>query len=432
MVLDQDAAITRKSSGRRRALIGGILGNAFEAYDTAVYGYLAVIMGHTFFPAADARVQLLSSLALFGVTFFMRPLGALVFGPLADRFGRTRVLVWMIVMMAASTALIGVLPDYRAAGLFATAALVLLRLVQGLAVGGEFGTATSFLTEFARPGRRGFATSWYIFSSLSGFLLGAIVVTVFSAGLSPASMAGWGWRVVFLIAAPLGLLAVFVRLKVQESPEFEDLLDRGRSSQAPLREGFRHYPALLIAVGVGILHSVAFYMAFSYAATYIQSSSKLSAGTTFGATVVAGVLGLIVLPLAGLASDRWGRRAVLAVGGVWNLVVAYPAFILMSSGTAVDAFVGQALLGVGVGLFLSTSTAAMAELFPTRLRATGSAVSYNLAAALFGGTAPFIAQLLVTLTGNQRSPAVYLMAASVIGLVATALITRRRLHVEVS
>jgi MFS transporter, MHS family, proline/betaine transporter len=417
---------------RYPAVVGGVLGNAFEAYDTAVYGYLAVEMGKLFFPGSDSGVQILSSLALYGITFFMRPLGALIFGPAADRVGRTKILIWMIALMAASTAAVGVLPDYKAVGIVATAALVALRLLQGLAVGGEFGTATSFLTEFARPGRRGFYTSWYIFSSLSGFLLGAVVVTVLTSTLGSGAILSYGWRPVFLIAAPLGLVGIYIRTRVTESPEFTDLKRESTTSRAPLADALQHRKALLTAIGIGVLHSVAFYMAFSYAATYIRTTAKHSSMTAFSATVVASVIGLVILPLAGSASDRWGRRPVLIIGGLWNLAAAYPAFYLMSDGGTAGVFIGQALLGIGVGIFLSTSTAVMAELFPTSVRATGSSVGYNLAAALFGGTAPFIAQLLVSTTGDSHTPAIYLIAASVIGLWATMTVTRSRLHSDVS
>jgi MHS family proline/betaine transporter-like MFS transporter len=416
------------SRSRRNALVGGVLGNAFEAYDTAVYGYFAITMGKLFFPGKDPAFQVLSSLALFGVTFCMRPLGALVFGTMADRIGRTRVLIMMIVMMAAATAAVGILPTYQSIGKAATISLVILRLIQGAAVGGEFGSATSFLAEFAQPGRRGFATSWYIFSSLSGFLFGAIVVITLTDLIGADAVASAGWRGVFLLAAPLGLIALFIRLRVTETPEFTEISMRGQTSRAPLREIMSYRRPLLLTIGIGTLHSVAFYMAFSYAITYIQTVSKLGYSAAFMSTIVSSAVGLVILPIAGSASDRWGRRAVLAAGAVWILIFAFPAFRLMSLGNLFDAMVGQALLGAGVGLFLSTSTVTMAELFPTRVRATGSSVGYNIAASLFGGTAPFISALLVRVTGNASIPALYLSAAALIALVAVILIRPEWMH----
>jgi len=416
-----------RSSSRRNALIGGVLGNAFEAYDTAIYGYLAVVMGKLFFSGADPAVQVLSSLALFGVTFFMRPLGALLFGPVADRIGRTPVLILMVAMMAGATAAVGLLPTYQSVGIAATASLVVLRLIQGLAVGGEFGTATSLLAEFAGRGKRGFATSWYIFSSLSGFLLAAIVVTVLTKVAGSEWVAITGWRWIFLLAAPLGLIAVFIRLRVGETPEFSSISSKGETSRAPLREVLSHHKPLLLAIGIGTLHSVAFYMAYAYATTYIQTVSQLGFSAAFASTVVASAIGLIILPFAGSAADRWGRRTVLTTGAVWLLLAAYPAFILMSAGL-VGAFIGQALLGIGVGLFLSTSTVTMAELFPTRVRATGSSVGYNFAASLFGGTAPFISALLVSVTGITTMPALYLAVAAALALVCVGLIRPESLY----
>jgi MFS transporter, MHS family, proline/betaine transporter len=416
------------SSSKGRALVGAVLGNGFEAYDTAVYGFLAVQIGALFFPGSNPTVQTLSSFALFGLTFFVRPLGALIFGPLADRMGRTPVLVLMILLMALATAAIGLLPTYSSIGITATVALVVLKMLQGLAVGGEYGTATSFLTEFSGRGQRGFGTSWYIFSSLSGFLLGSLMVTGLSALLSDDEMMNWGWRVAFLIAAPLGIIALWIRLRVEESPEFATISAQHETSRAPLQETFSYRHELLLTAGLGTLHSVAFYMAFSYATTYIAVVAGRGHSISFASTVVACCVGLAVLPLGGKASDRWGRRRVLVIGALWCVVFAYPAFLLMSSVPTAGAFIGQALLAVGAGIFLSTSVATMAELFPTRVRATGSSVGYNAAAALFGGTAPFISTFLVSTTGDNHSPALYLCAAAVIALVTVTLIRNDRLH----
>ncbi|GCE44613.1 MFS transporter [Rhodococcus sp. USK10] len=417
-----------KSSPNRRAFVGAISGNAFEAYDTAIYGFLAVQMGALFFPGSNHTAQTLGSLALFGLTFFVRPLGALIFGPLADRIGRTPVLVLMISLMALATAAVGLLPAYSSIGITATVALVGCRMLQGLAVGGEYGTATSFLTEYSRRGQRGFGTSWYIFSSLSGFLLGSLMVTGLSALLSDDEMMSWGWRIAFLIAAPLGSIAIFIRLRIEESPEFARISAQRETSRAPLRETLSYGKELLLTAGVGTLHSVAFYMAFSYATTYVAVVAGQGHSVSFASTVVACCVGLAVLPFGGKASDKWGRRRILMIGALWCVMAAYPGFLLMSSESAAGAFAGQALLAVGAGIFLSTSVATMAELFPTRVRSTGSSVGYNAAAALFGGTAPFISTFLVSTTGNDHSPALYLCAAAIIALIAVSIIRNDRLH----
>jgi MHS family proline/betaine transporter-like MFS transporter len=332
------------------------------------------------------------------------------------------------MLMPIASALVGVLPTYHQIGIWATVLLVVLRMLQGLAVGGEYGTATSFLSEYARTGRRGFATSWYIFSSLLGFLFVSLASTGLTHTMSEAALSSWGWRIGFLVAAPMGLIALFIRLRISESPDYVSVATRDMTSKAPLRETFTYRRPLLLAADVGTLHAVAFYMAFSYATSYIITVVHQSASITFEATVVSSCVGLLLLPLFRLCADRWGRRRVLFAWAAWCLVPAYPGFLLMSNGGAAGAFGGQIVLAVGVPIFLSTSVAVIAELFPVRVRATGASVAYNVSASAFGGTAPFIATLLVTTTGDSHSPAVYLIGASVMALVAISFIKTSQLH----
>ncbi|MEU2006502.1 MFS transporter [Rhodococcus sp. NPDC019616] len=221
---------------RRRAFFGAISGNGLEWYDFAIYGYLAPQIGAVFFPNSAPTIQLLSSFAVFGISFFARPIGGLVFGPLADRIGRTKVLVIVLSLMSVSTVIIGLLPGYSTLGFWAPALLVACRLVQGFSVGGEYGSVSSFLAEFSGPGRRGFGTSWMAFSCLAGFLLGSIVATGLNTALGDSAMLDWGWRIPFLIAAPFGAIALYIRLKIEETPEFTLISERGDASKAPLRE----------------------------------------------------------------------------------------------------------------------------------------------------------------------------------------------------
>lgn len=426
------AAAAAQPPSRRKAFIGAISGNAFEWYDFAIYGYLAPQIGAVFFPHSTPTVQLLSSFAVFGISFFARPLGGLVFGPLADRVGRTKVLVIVLSLMSVATVVIGLLPGYDTLGFWAPVLLVACRLVQGFSAGGEYGSVSSFLAEFSGPGRRGFGTSWMAFSCLVGFLLGSVVSTGLNAALGDADMLAWGWRIPFLIAAPFGAIALYIRLKIEETPEFTLISERGDASKAPLREALSVKRPLVLAAGIAMFSNVCFYIAFSYSSTFISKIVGLGATAALLASVIANIVALTLIPLAALVSDKIGRKPLLLAGVGWTVITCYPAFLLMSNGHTWGAVLGQCSLAISLGLFFSTSVIATAELFPTRVRATGSSLAYSSAAALFGGTAPFLATYLVDRTGYLPSPGIYLTAMALIALIAVICIRPSDRHEELN
>lgn len=307
-------------------------------------------IGANFFPSANPTSQLLSSFAVFGLTFLARPLGGLFFGPLADRLGRKRVLVVVVTMMAASTTAIGLLPTFATIGVAAPVLLVTLRLVQGFSAGGEYGSASTFMAEYAATGRRAFATSRMMFSTIAGFIAGSLPAGGLAVALGPESMAAWGWRIPFLVAGPLGIVALYIRLRLEDTPEF-----LACAGNCPERHcGRRSATTARLCSSPGSARSTPrpFYLVFTYMATYLGSVVGLGADVVLTSTLVAGGAALLVLPLVGTLADRVGRRPVLLSAAAGFAVLAYPLFLLISSGTAVAAVVGHVALAVLLACFI--------------------------------------------------------------------------------
>ncbi|WP_255949709.1 MFS transporter [Streptomyces odontomachi] len=414
---DTGAAVDRRPLVR--SVVAAGIGNAIEWLDYAVYGYLAPTIGVLFFPSADPTASLLASFAVFGLTFAVRPLGALFFGSLGDRIGRQRTMAAVVVLISVSTFLIGVLPTHATLGVTATVILVLLRIGQGFSAGGETGNAYTFLTEYAPPGRRGLLTSMGNLSAFVGALFGSALVTVLYSTLRDGAMEAWGWRIPFLIAGPLGLVGLYLRMRLEDTPVFLALEERGAAGGAPLREALReHWRAVLRCGCIGVMHGVGFYMVLTYVPSFLAGELSLSGTETFLLTMVALLVAIVTLPLTGALSDRVGRRPVTIAGCVAYLVLSYPIFLLMSRGGVPGAVAALALLGVVFGTYAGTPFALMAELFPARVRVSGYSFGYNVFVALFGGTTPFIATYLMSVTGSQLAPAGYLMACAAMALVA--------------
>lgn len=415
-----NAPPTQESS--RRPVVAACVGNAIEWYDFAVYGFVAVYIGAQFFPNESQSVELLSSFAVFGLTFLVRPLGGLVMGSISDRMGRKRVLVLVLVMMAAATTGIGLLPTYASIGVAAPALLVVLRCIQGFSAGGEYGSVTSFVVEHAAPGRRGRATSFIMQSCVLGFIAGACVATGLAAGLGDDAMLSWGWRVPFLVAGPLGMIGLYIRLKLEETPEFQALQSRDRVAHAPVREVFQHPRQLAAAFGLGAFHAGAFYFVMTFMATFVAVTLERGSTTAFWAAVLSGASAALVIPALGGLSDRIGRRPLLATSAVGFLVLSYPLMMTIRDASGLAAVLAQCGMGLLLGTLISTSIVSMTEIFPAKVRASAGAVGYNIPAAIFGGTAPFIGVWLVDATGNILSPAFYLMGLAVLGLAAIAIL----------
>ncbi|MDQ4490812.1 MFS transporter [Sinomonas sp. ASV486] len=407
-----------------QAVIAASAGNVVEFYDNIAFGLLAATIGKAFFPAADPTASLLGAFSAFAITFLARPFGGLLFGSLGDRLGRQRTLVLVIMLMTGATVAIGLLPPFSAIGVAAPILLVILRILQGLSFGGELGGVLAFIVEHARERRSGGMVGLVMAAAFVGNLLALGIITVLSAVLSPADMSSWGWRVPFLLAAPLGLIGLYIRRRLEETPAFRAILEAGEVDQAPVRTVLRgHARSLLKCAGLALIALLPVYLMETYNTNYLLVTVHVPQSEALLATLVASLIAMAFTVLSGRLSDRFGRRPVLIAAIVAALVLALPAYLVMMQGTALAAIAGQSLMGVIRGAATGVTAVAMIELFPTRLRYSGFALAYGITAAIFGGTAPIVATYLVDVTKSPTAPAFYLMAVALVAL-ATAFTVR--------
>ena len=402
----------------RSAVRGASIGNTVEWFDFAIYGFLATYIAEKFFPSGDETAALLNTFAIFAAAFFMRPLGGFFFGPLGDRIGRQRVLALVILLMSGSTFAIGLVPSYNAIGVAAPVLLLLLRCLQGFSAGGEYGSGACFLAEYAGDRHRGFVVSFLVWSVVVGFLLGSLTVTGLEAVLSESAMDAYGWRIPFLIAGILGAVGLYIRLRLGDTPEFEELREKGDVSDSPLKEAITtSWRPILQIAGLVVIHNVGFYIVFTFLPSYFTKSLGFTKIDAFGSITVASVVALVLIPPLGALSDRIGRKPLLITGAVGFAVFAYPLFLLLNSGALAAAIAAHAGLAAIESVFVSASLAAGAELFATRVRSSGYSIGYNVSVAVFGGTAPYVATWLVARTGNVIAPAYYVIAAAIVSLI---------------
>jgi MFS transporter, MHS family, proline/betaine transporter len=411
----------------RRITVAGGIGTFVEYYDFTAYGFLAVTLAHVFFPSQDPTVGLLSTLAVFAAAFVLRPLGGLLLGHLGDRYGRKPALAWAVLAMALSSAAIGLLPGYASIGVWATVGLVLLRTVQGLSAGGEIGGAATYVAEWSPHGRRGLLCSTTQLGNLLGVLAGSVLIAVLYAALSGPAMVSWGWRVPFLLSLPLGLVGLYIRRRLDETPEFIELRARTAANPAanpatpaahPVSTALRRdWAGIARVAGFSVGSFAAYYIVYVYSSTFLQRQGGLTAAQATWSTTGALVLAAATVLGWGALSDRVGRRPVLLGAFIAMAVLAYPAFVLMSSGHPALALLGQAALGLCEAAVMGTILATYTELFGTRTRFSGFSLGYNLGSILTGGTAPYIATWLIGRTGDPRSPGLFLVAAALVAVV---------------
>lgn len=401
----------------RKAVTGASIGNAVEWFDFAIYGFLATFIAAKFFPAGNETAALLNTFAIFAAAFFMRPLGGFVFGPLGDRLGRQRVLALVILLMSAATVLIGLLPTYASIGVAAPLLLLFLRCLQGFSAGGEYGGGAVYLAEFATERRRGLTITFMAWSGVAGFLLGSVTVTLLQTLLSAEAMDSYGWRIPFLIAGPLGLVGLYIRLRLDDTPQFAELSKTDQVAESPLREALTtSWRPIVQVIGLFIVFNVGYYMVFTFLPTYFIKTLEFSRTSAFLSMTLASLVALVlILPLAAL-SDRIGRRPMLIAGSAGFVVLGYPLFLLLNSGSLIAAITAHCALAAIESIYVSTAVSAGVELFATRVRYSGFSVGYNICVAGFGGTTPYVVTWLTAQTANTLAPAWYLIVAAVVSL----------------
>ncbi|WP_245827773.1 MFS transporter [Sinomonas mesophila] len=414
----------------KKAIGGTIVGNTMEWFDVGVFGYLITTMGPVFLPEADPSVQTLFLLGTFAATFIARPAGGVFFGWLGDKIGRQRVLAATLIMMAASTFALGLLPGYAQIGVWAAVLLVAIKLVQGFSTGGEYAGATTFVSEYAADKRRGFLASFLDMGSYLGFALGAALVSVLQLTLGQEAMEAYGWRIPFLIAGPLGLVAIWFRLKIEESPTFQAALDAQEqagkelaandeaAAKGPIGIVRSYWRELLVAMVLVAAANTVGYALTSYMPTYLTVSKGYDEVHGTLLTIPVLVVMSLCIPLTGKLSDRIGRRPVLWIGAVSTIVLAVPAFALIGIGSVAATVAGLALVAFPVTFYVANLASALPAQFPTASRYGAMGIAYNVAVAVFGGTTPFIIDALIQATGDDMAPAYYLMGTSVVGAAA--------------
>ncbi len=397
----------------RKNAFAGAIGNVMEWYDFATYAYMAPIIAALFFPSDDPFTSLLATYGTFAAGYVSRPLGALVFGHIGDKLGRKLVLVLSVWLMGIATVAIGLLPDVGQIGPLAAVILVGLRVMQGLSVGGEYTGSTTFVVEYAPDDRRAFYASWILCGAAGGFLLGSGFATLLTNLLDESQLHAWAWRVPFLCGGLIAVVAVILRRHVEEppAPEYEEEWTR-----SPVIVAFTdHWRDMLRVMGLALSVNVGFYMMFVYAVTYLTDRMHVSAAKAMDINTICMVV--LTLPIA-LLADRIGRKPILLTGAIGILVLSWPLFWFMHHQDLTLVFVGQLGFAVLFSWNYAAHPATQAEILSRRVRVSVLSISYSICLSVFGGTTPLVATYLIERTKDDFAPVYYLMALSVLSLIA--------------
>jgi MFS transporter, MHS family, proline/betaine transporter len=407
-------------------IAAAVIGNALEWYDFIVFGFFTVVIARLFFPSDSQYASLLLTTATFGVGFFMRPVGGILLGIYADRRGRKAALLMVISLMTVAIAMIAFAPTYAAIGVGAPLIMVAARLLQGFSAGGEFASATAFLTESAPAGRRGLYGSWQMVGQGLAVLLGAILGTLLTRSMTPEALDSWGWRIPFLFGLIIGPVGLYIRRNLDETSAF---LQSTRSSAGQQGSGsvlISHVKEMLACLGMVVSGTISFYVILIYIPTFARTQLHLPLDQAFLAQSIGLVCEVVLIPICGALSDFVGRKPVMITALVLDLLVTYPLFSWVSASPSFGALLTmQIILCSLFGVFNGPISTALAEQFPTRVRSTALAIAYNIAVMLFGGFAQFFVTWLIQATGTPIAPAYYLIFGAAVGLLAVFFLKER-------
>jgi MFS transporter, MHS family, shikimate and dehydroshikimate transport protein len=425
--MTDSATVTREDAGKdvpvAKLAVASTIGTIIEAYDFVLYGTVAaLVFDKLFFPNAAPIVATLASFATFGVGFLARPVGGVIFGHFGDKVGRKKMLVLALVIMGVSTIAIGALPGYNSIGIWAPVLLVALRLIQGAALGGEWGGAVLMVTEYAPKGRRGFYGSWPQIGFAGGLAISTAIIWIMSTSLSDSAFESWGWRVPFFASALLVVVGLYIRLKIEETPAFTELQQKHERESAPAVEVVKEHPKnLLRAIGMRFSENITFYMLITFTLSYGVDDLKIDKNVLLAAIVICATISCIVIPMWGALTDRVGRRPVFLWGAIGSVICALAYFPLLHTGSAAIIILTFILImNVPHDAQYATEASYFSEMFPTRIRYSGISISAQVGGVFAGAFAPLIATALLGVSGVWLVT-VYFTAACAVSAVAAYL-----------
>ena len=401
---------TSPADTRKKVILAGLVGNVMEWYDFAVYGFFASIIGVHFFPSENPAISLIAAFGAFAAGFLVRPLGGLLIGRIGDKIGRKRAMVISVMAMAVPTVLIGLMPTYQTIGMAAPVLIVVLRIVQGSSVGGEYTSSLIFLAEHAKPGRRSRISIWGMWGATAGTLLGSAIGALISDVLTADQLLNWGWRVPFLMGSLVAITGYLIRRSIHDTAPVG-------ASKTPIQDTFGKHkmPVIKLAL-VNVGFGVAFYAAFVYSVTYIKTIDKLPESIALNLNTLSMVILLALLPASAWLSDRFGRKPLIVLGSALLTFGAIPIFHLLHTTDPVVIFLGELSFVIAIAIMAGGLVATNVELMPAAIRCTGLAFAYNASIGFFGGTTPMIVAWLIHTTGDPMSPAYWVAAAGLISL----------------
>jgi len=405
---------TDRKKKLRQIILSCTIGNALEWYDFALYGYFATIIGDLFFPSTSQFASLMATFGVFAAGFLMRPIGGLIFGYIGDKIDRKKALLWSVYLMAIPTAAIGFIPTYEQIGWMAPVLLTLIRLSQGISMGGGFTGSMVIVVESSESGKEGINGSWVILSLLAGILLGSLVATLTTSLITEDQLYTWGWRLPFILSIFGAFVASYIRKIVPETDHSKD----EAPAKSPFKELFaNHLSTIGYVIAIELTLAIGFYLIVTFITNYLTAVVGLTHTQALTINTISMVAMGLVIPLSGWLSDRYGRKQILIPSAFCFIFLTYPLFQFLGSDDLVVTCLAQVFLALIMGFFFAPFPATLSALFPKEVRFTGLSLAHSLSMTLFGGTAPLVATTLIHYTGDNTAPALYLMFASVISLV---------------